>query len=184
MASDSQTTPHPDDVEAYVVYRSRFEEFYQLFAVWKYLREEADVPPETRKELAATVRMALMVWLHSFFDEVPKTLNVLDLWPRVFPWRADEIAALKMEIAPQLDMLARFRHQTGAHASRRISAHNTARKALSGPEMTEAMNRFFALAEQMAADEGRVPGLCQELDSWGLRKGHDPAWKMPESGER
>lgn len=165
--------PRPEDIEAYVVYRFRLAELILLFGLWHRLKAEfevdRDIPPSTRKDLASVVGVATMVWLHSFFD--PKALNLFELWPAVFPWRRPEVEALKGEIQAQLNLLARFRHSTGAHAARKIEAHNKARQKLGGPEMTKAVDRFVVTAKLLMEDEEKVPALAKELEEWNYTPG-------------
>jgi hypothetical protein len=156
------------DIEAYVVYRFRLLEYIHLFGLWTAIRTNRDLPEGVTRDYASTVRLAVEVWFHSFFDKDRRALNVFRLWPRLFPWRREQIEALHEEIKPQLDVLARFRHTTGAHASVSIKAHNEARNALKGPEFTKAFTRFLDLANDIARDEGKVPGLLQEILSYGL----------------
>ncbi len=63
-----------EDVEEYVVFRQRLEEFLHLFTAWALYREKSRDDPEWPINL--TLHVALQVWLYSFFDKLHTPENL------------------------------------------------------------------------------------------------------------
>lgn len=163
-----------EDIEEYVLFRQRLDEFLHLFTAWSHYREKPRSDPEWPVNL--TLHIALHVWLYSFFD--PKGLDVRSLWRRVFPWLKPKLEAWRREFQPRLDLLEEFRHVTGAHVNRRIDEHNRVRTALSegvegksGGGGREALELFVTMARDVTKQEQRRPELVETLARYQLKPG-------------
>ncbi len=152
------------DLDEYILFRHRLQELLHLWTLWGRYGTKPDDDPE--KDIGSTVGIAVQVWLHSFFD--PRGLNVLRLWPAVFPTLKVKVRAWEATYKPVLKILEEFRHTTGAHFSKKIDEHNRVRQAFTPKRIAEATESFMEIAGEVVSHESERPELITAINSYGL----------------
>lgn len=155
------------DLEEYVVFRLRLQEFLHIWQAWLVYRTKDRDDPE--REISLTLFIVLHVWLYSFFDS--RGIDVRTLWPRVFPWLKSSTKAWAAKHRPSLATLEEFRHVTGAHSSRTLAEHNRVRNQFSKAMSRELMEAFVEKAGEVVQQERRRPEVAREVAAYGLKPG-------------
>jgi hypothetical protein len=159
-----------EDIDEYIVFRTRISELLHLWRAWTRYGKLPD--DDLDREITPTIAMASMVWLHSFFDKNPNDLNVLLLWPRVFPSMKASVEAWRAAHEDVFELLKEFRHTTGAHFSRKIEDHNRVREAFDNESMAKAVAAFIEIAVEAMKHETEEPALLDAIEKHGLPPGY------------